>query len=184
VRALLYDPASSRRIPLLLRRAAGGDLAGLMAQAGAPPRVFADGLYLSITCSESFAHFPLAEAMRAAEATPFGSYRLARQAAACAHWPVAASEVPQPRGQLQTPVLFVAGEFDPVTPRAWAEDTKRQFPNSQILTLPGGGHGFPTGANVDTCLDPLLNRFLDSPDAGTLDASCIATMRPPPFATR
>jgi hypothetical protein len=36
---------------------------------------------------------------------------------------------------------------------------------------------------VDTCLDPMIRRFLENPDAAALDTSWVAAMQPPAFVT-
>jgi len=36
---------------------------------------------------------------------------------------------------------------------------------------------------VDTCLDPLIVRFLDTAAVEGLDTGCVAAMRPPAFVT-
>ena len=68
----------------------------------------ADGLYLSITCSESFAHMELAAVIVAARATRFGAYRLERKAEAWGLWPAAAPKA-RPSMLSTVAVLFIAG---------------------------------------------------------------------------
>ena len=86
LRNQLYLPASRVHIPNLLVQAAQGDFRGFTGSAGSG-RAFADGLYLSITCAESFAHMDVDAAIAVARATIFGAYRLERQRDACEHWP-------------------------------------------------------------------------------------------------
>jgi len=81
------------------------------------------------------------------------------------------------------PVLLISGERDPVTPPDWAEAIARRSPRARHIVLPGGGHVVDGMAGVDTCLDPMIGRFLENPDAPALDTSCVATMHPPAFAT-
>lgn len=68
-------------------------------------------------------------------------------------------------------------------PPAWAEALARRSARARHIMLPGSGHVFEGMSGVDTCLDPLIVRFLDSGDAAALDADCIAAMRTPAFAT-
>ncbi len=89
IRTMLYLPGTARRVPSVLRKAAEGDF---QVQAGDAGRSFADGLYLSITCSESLALMDLDAAIAESDATHFGAYRLRRQNEACRQWPKAAPD--------------------------------------------------------------------------------------------
>ncbi len=122
IRSLMYQPASARKIPWILNRAAAGDLAPFMAATRpSGPSPFADGMFLSVTCSEGLALMDYGASARAARRTRFGDYRLRRQRAACeaGRWamPVNSSG----RSGRSAPVLMVSGGLDPVTPPAWAD---------------------------------------------------------------
>ncbi len=78
LRNQLYAPASRALVPYLLSQAAQGDFRGFT-QSPANGRVFADGLYLAITCAESFARMDVDASISAAGATTFGAYRLESQ---------------------------------------------------------------------------------------------------------
>jgi pimeloyl-ACP methyl ester carboxylesterase len=177
----LYAPATRARVPYLLSRAAQGDF-GDFSKASANARVFADGLYLSITCAESFPHFDVDAAIAAASATTFGAYRLERQREACAHWP---KGVADPRLMSQAPstipVLFIAGEQDPVSPADWAQETAVYFPQGLVVRVLNGAHVLDGLTGLDTCLDAVMLRFFDSGSARELDTSCFAHMMPPAF---
>ncbi len=75
IRTMLYLPGTARRVPSVLRKATDGDFQMLASDVG---RSFADGLYLSITCSESLAMMDLDAAIAQSDATQFGAYRLRR----------------------------------------------------------------------------------------------------------
>lgn len=183
LRGLLYQPATARRIPWIVHRAAAGDLGPFDAvtRPGGPSR-YALGVYLSITCGESFALMDYEPAATAARQTRFGDYRLRRQRDACKHWPAAQTALdhlsPVSGG---TSVLIISGALDPVTPPEWGELLARSFPRSRHLTLPNSGHVFDGLSGIDTCLDPLMIRFLETADPASLDAECVAQMAPPPF---
>ena len=78
------------------------------------------------------------------------------------------------------PVLFIAGELDPVSPAEWAEDTAARLPGSTLVRVPRGAHVLDGLGDLDTCLDAVILRFLDHGAQG-LDTSCFARMQPPPF---
>lgn len=183
IRGMLYQLGSARRIPWIIHRAAAGDLAPYDA-ATRPQGAsrFALGQYLAVTCGESFALMDYARAARRARATHFGDYRLRRQRDACQHWPAARAAYDHlaPIAS-DTAVLMISGGLDPVTPPAWAEALRAGLPHSRHLILRESGHVFEGMSGVDTCLDPLMIRFLESADPAGIDASCIEAMRAPPF---
>ena len=180
LRNLLYAPATRARVPLLLSRAAQGDFAEF-ARGRGDGRTFADGLYLSITCGESFARLETGQAIAASRDTWFGAYRLERQAEACKRWP-APPPAPLVRGKpSQVPVLFVAGELDPVSPAEWAQEASTQFPRGLVVRVARGAHVLDGLTDLDTCLDAAILRFFDKASVENLDVSCFANMQPPPF---
>ena len=180
LRNFMYAPASRVRVPLLLSRAARGDFADFT-RAGPGSRTFADGLYLSITCSESFDRMDVAGAIAAARATSFGAYRLERQAEACRHWPGIKAAPPAREKRSAVPVLFIAGELDPVSPAEWAQEAAANFSNATLVRVPHGAHVLDGLTGLDTCLDAAAIRFLDQGSADGVDVSCFANMLPPPF---
>jgi pimeloyl-ACP methyl ester carboxylesterase len=185
LRSIMYQPGGARRIPFILSRAAAGDLAPFYtATKSEGPSLLADGMFLSVICSESMALMDVAAATEAAKATMFGDYRLRRQKEACAEWPTAQVVEDHLRPiQSDAAVLLFSGEIDPVTPPEWAEAVAKSLPNSKHVVIPGSGHIFDGMSGVESCLDPLIVRFLDTGDIKALDASCVNDMKPPPFAT-
>jgi pimeloyl-ACP methyl ester carboxylesterase len=185
LRSLLYVPRTGRTVPYLVHAAANGDLKPFL-EATRPhgPSLFNEGMYLSVTCTESFPLFDYAPAAAAARRTRFGDYRLSRQRAACALWPkgkVPADFLKAPR--TSAAVLILSGPLDPVTPPAWGASITRALPHARQVIIPEMAH-IPDGlSGVDTCFDPMLLRFYDTGDVGHLDTSCVAHMTPPPFKT-
>ena len=185
LRGMLYSPAGRSTVPSMIARAADGDLAPLFAKTpDTGASMIADGMFLAITCGESFPLMNYRRAAAAARATPFGDYRLRRQRDACRSWP----RVRLDPGHLRLPdadipVLIIAGQMDPVTPPEWAEELARHFPRARHLVLAEGGH-VPDGlSGLDNCLDPLMIGFLQHGDPAKLDATCIALMKAPPYVT-
>jgi len=183
IRALLYQPGTARRVPWIVHRAAAGDLAPFDAATRPQgPSRFALGQYLAITCGESFALMDYEPAARAARKTRFGDYRLRRQREACRGWPAArAADDHLAPISSRTAILMVSGGLDPVTPPAWADALAARLPRSRHLVLRDSGHVFDGLSGVDTCLDPLMVRFLESADPAAVDDSCIAAMKAPAF---
>lgn len=188
VRYLLYRPSGVRVLPLLLRRAASGDLAPLSQAAwdiaSATRSASAQGLYLSVTCAEDVAFVDRAEAEKLAQGTFFGDFRLRQQLDACAEWPaekVPASFLEPVRSSV--PVLILAGENDPTTPLEWARKVSATLPASRLLVVPGGAHVFYNLEGIE-CLDRLTAELVEKGSAEGLDLEgCRKSIRRPPFAT-
>lgn len=185
LRSLMYAPSGARRIPYILNRAAEGDLAPFFAATRPKgPSPYADGMFLSVICSESMALMDFAAAEQSAKATMFGAYRLQRQKQACAEWPVADVPADHLRPlKSNAHVLILSGELDPVTPPAWADGIAKILPNAKHIVIPGSGHIFDGMSGIDTCLDPLIVGFLDAGDIKAINANCVTTMKPPAFET-
>lgn len=179
IRTMLYLPGTARRVPSVLRKAADGDF---QMQASDVGRSFADGLYLSITCSESLAMMDLDAAIAESDATQFGAYRLRRQNDACRHWPKAA---PDRRllevAESEVPVLFISGAIDPVTPPDWAAETATRFPASRHMIVAQGGHVLEGMSGIETCLDRVVPEFVEKASAASVDMACFDSMDAGPF---
>lgn len=61
-----------------------------------------------------------------------------------------------------------------------------QAPARGLRGVAGGGAGKFLGglSGIDTCLDPLLAKFLETGDPASVDPAGLATMQPPSFATK
>lgn len=185
LRALMYQPAIARRIPWIVNAASEGDLKPFFdATRQSGPSPFFDGMFLTVACAEGLALMDYAVATAAAKATRFGDYRLRRQRAACAAWgkDQATKDFLAPVTS-RAAVLLISGGLDPVTPPEWAEALATALPNARHVVIPASGHIFDGLSGVDTCFDPMVRKFLDAGDLKTVDPACLATMRPPPFAT-
>jgi len=182
LRTKLYSPAGARELPQMIHRLAGGDMS-VFASTNEPKGFnYFDGVYLTITCSESLPWFDQNRAMVAARRTAFGDYRIVRQREACENWPRARVKrsffTPV---HSSVPVLFISGGRDPVTPAGWAEQAAQSFTNSRHLVVPWAGHIVDGLSGLDTCFDPQIVRFLDARDPKAVDERCLSEMMPPPF---
>jgi pimeloyl-ACP methyl ester carboxylesterase len=186
LRTLLYDLDSAHALPFALHRAAGGDLAPfahLMALDDRGWGQLATGMLLSVYCGEDLPTFDVDAALKRAEATVFGAYRLRQQVEACAQWPQPPKPVsPFPPLAVDTPVLLVSGELDPVNPARYGEQIVARLPAGRHLVLPGAHHGLAGLTNPRCALD-LEAAFLARGTAEGLDLSCLETVRPLPFLT-
>ena len=70
------------------------------------------------------------------------------------------------------PTLVMAGEFDPITPPAWAHLAAETLPNATVVEFSGVGHG---ASVVEGCPRDMLIAFLSDPTSPPDDA-CLAEM--------
>lgn len=182
LRTLMYLPFTARGVPKFILQVANGNRGFLEKKSGG--RDFSDGLYLSITCSESLARMNVDQAIAESERTAFSAYRLQRQRDACKQWPIAAADPKLFRiGKHEVPILFVSGSLDPVTPSEWAAEVATRFPNSRLLVVPGGGHALEGMSGLDTCMDVIMLKFVAEKSVRNLDTACINTMSAGDFAS-
>jgi len=160
---LMYSPDTARRVPWLLSQQAAGHTR-LVDHAVEDARQMLNdsialGLHLSVLCNEDL---PLSKEVSG----PF----LAEYRAACSGWPhLSKSGQTHEVVYSDVPVLMLTGENDPVTGPGRAKELQRDFPNSQIVVVPGGGHMF--GGFTD-CLDQMIARFLRGEP---FTSACLAT---------
>lgn len=184
LRSRMYMPSIRAGLPLAIEKAANGDLSAIFPEAAGPtgPSI-ADGMFLAVTCTESFGLMDYEAAAREARTTGFGDYRLRRQRDACAQWPRGRID----HDHLQLPaaataaVLLLSGEMDPVTPPEWSDRLAEALPGSRHIVIPRSGHIFDGMSDIETCLDPLLTAFLDHGDPAKIDATCVARMKAPAY---
>jgi pimeloyl-ACP methyl ester carboxylesterase len=89
--------------------------------------------------------------------------------------PVDGGQLADPHGDV--PVLVTSGALDPTTPPAVADEVRRQFPNTTVVTVPAGGH---LVSSYDDCLRSITLAFTANPTAPP-DTTCTASL-PAPFA--
>jgi pimeloyl-ACP methyl ester carboxylesterase len=80
---------------------------------------------------------------------------------ACALW--LAEQAPAQEAEpvhSDLPTLILAGEYDPVTPPAWARLAAETLPNHIYVELPRGGHGLTF---ADECITDIVLAFLADP---------------------
>lgn len=144
----------------------------------------ADGMYLSVTCTEDVPFINQEEAAGLNANNPFGNYRVFQQTRACGVWP--RGEIPadflEPVRSTAL-VLIFSGNIDPVTPPKYGEEVARYLPNSRHVIIPEAGHGVD-GLTDPGCIDQIAIEFLEKGDAKNLDVSCVERMAPPPFVIK
>lgn len=180
VRMYAYMPLAASLLPLQLNEAANGRYDALMALSKMLGNQMADsitiGMQLSVICSEDGSEL---KANPADEGTLLGNDFSLYLAAQCAVWPKGTRPAGF-RAPLKTavPALLLSGEFDPVTPPRYGDAVVKSLPKGRHMVLRGQGHNV-IGIG---CMPRLMGQFIDTADAGKLDAKCLAKLAyTPPF---
>jgi pimeloyl-ACP methyl ester carboxylesterase len=185
VRTWMYGRNTTQRIPFIIHQAAQGDFSPFLHDAisSSFAEGIADGMYLSVTCSEDTPFIDQAEAVRLNEGNPFGNYRVFQQTRACSLWPQ--GKIPMGYHDpvsSNIPMLIFSGNFDPVTPPQRGEEVAKYLRNSRHVLVPQAGHG-TDGLSNQECVDRLIIEFMDKGNVKDLDTSCVEQMKPEPFVT-
>ena len=179
VRMFAYTPATAALLPLSIDAAAHGDVGPLLGQAkilsGDLDDLMGSGMQYSVICSED-ADLLVPRPQDAD--TILGTHMIEALKAVCSVWPKGArpADFHQPL-KTSTPVLLLAGQYDPVTPPRYAEEVAAGLPNARVLVLKGQGHSvMATG-----CMPQLVKHFVEKLDPKTLDAKCLDQLQPTPI---
>jgi pimeloyl-ACP methyl ester carboxylesterase len=177
----LYSPLTASIVPALVDHAERNEFQSLFALGLAGEGTSENmsiGMQLSVLCSEDGARVTQSDVDQATSGTLFGSHLLGNQLTACGIWP---------RGDVDAsyyepvvsdvPALVLSGDLDPVTPPTWGEAVVKTLKNGRHITVPATGHGVISTA----CGMKLIETFLDTASSTALDASCVKSVRRPPF---
>jgi pimeloyl-ACP methyl ester carboxylesterase len=183
-RLLIYSDNTAALLPLLIDEALDHDnFAPLAAQAEMVQQQLEDalayGMHNAIVCSEDLPFFDRASLDRDAIDKSFlGSAILDGLTAMCEVWPrgVVDPDLKEPL-RSTVPALLLSGEFDPVTPPAYAAAAAVGFSDHAEFVFKGQGH-IQLGLK---CAQSLIRHFLDAGTAAGLDAQCVDTVGAAPF---
>ena len=186
LRAMLYDPGATRRIPELLHAAATEEDFDGFASFGANrtyriERAAATGLYLSVTCAEDIPFASEAAEYEQGAGTFLADSRARSHFEACRRWP--RGSVPDDfhdHVASDVPVLVISGTHDPVTPPRYGADAARFLSRSIHVIVPHGHHDWGALENASDCVGGIEDSFLEDPLARA-DLSCLETIRRRPF---
>jgi pimeloyl-ACP methyl ester carboxylesterase len=189
----LYDTTAIPALPRHLEEIAGGDYTELesflsqqmLEQSFADPdtdraTVDSEALYYSMVCGEEAA-FTTRAAIRQRSASvsraiadAFGTSFIDE----CELWDVGASPaIEQLAVESDIPTLLLAGEFDPITPPAWAETAARGLSTAWTFVLPATGHGVLASRG---CAAEITRDFLARPER-IPGVSCLSGIQPPAY---
>lgn len=183
-RGFFTTAAQRRSVPRMIHRAAAGDFVPFLDALPPNSAAFAEGLYLSIACSEGTSRIKDEEVHRFTAGTFLGDYRVRQQVRACRAWPAAATTTNvEQASRVQHPVLALVGEFDATTPPAYAREVCAGLENCRVIEVPRMGHGpFDLGEwSGGECFDEMVLQFFEHVDAGAVSTACVLKMSPPAF---
>jgi len=182
IRLMSYAAPTVSLLPLVIDDAYDGNYQPLAAQAEIVIQGIAETLgfamHNSVVCTEDAPFFPDAAGAEASDAY-LGTVIVDALTAICSVWPAGVlDEDFKSPVQSDRPVLLLSGEYDPVTPPAYAERViAGGLSNSRHLVGPGQGHGLAAVG----CMPRLMRSFLDSADPQNLETECLAEEPPTPF---
>ena len=145
-RNMLGTAAGQRAAPAIIHAAAHGDFAPFAAAAAASSPAVAEGLYLSIVCTEAVPRIPR-DASATTAGTFLGDYRVSQERLACSEWPRA--ELPAdfydpPHASI--PILVLSGSMDSVTTPDWAREFCSATAGCTFVSIPISDTGPSTSA--------------------------------------
>lgn len=179
VRMFAYTPATAALLPLSIDAAARGDVGPLLGQAkllsGELSELMGSGMQYSVICSEDA---DLLTARPQDAHTILGTRMVDALKAVCSVWPKGTrpADFHQPL-KTATPVLLLAGQYDPVTPPRYADEVAKGLPNARVLVFKGQAHSVMAVG----CAPQLIQHFVEKLDPKTLDASCLDRLQPTPI---
>ncbi len=125
-----------------------------------------DGVYYSVECAESLPFGDLNDAWEMVKGFPSAISLplyddLKSVYDVCDIWQVTHAGVLEMAAvSSQIPALILAGEYDPVTPPAWALLASATLPNHFYFTVPRGGHAV---MDSGPCVLTIIEQFLSDP---------------------
>jgi pimeloyl-ACP methyl ester carboxylesterase len=177
----LYSPLTASIVPALVDRAEQNDFQGVFALALAGEdggENMSIGMQLSVLCSEDASRVSADELARETSHSVFGSHLIGSQLDACAMWPKAKVKADYYKPVVSdVPVLVLSGEVDPVTPPIWGASVVKHLSHGMHIVVPSTGHGVVT----TPCGNRLVSDFIERGSAESLDTTCVASVRRPPF---
>jgi pimeloyl-ACP methyl ester carboxylesterase len=186
IRGLMYRPTGLRRLPYIIHEASKGNwqpFVDLYPTESSYNNFIAEGLYLSLTCTEDVPFITQREIDSLTAGTFMGDYRVRSQIGACDNW--TSGSVPDGYFdplQSDIPTLVFSGYFDPVTPPSMASQIIKTLPKNFHIVIPSMSHVFE-GLSNEACFDRMVVDFFKKPDQKP-NVSCIDSMLPPPYKTK
>jgi len=184
VRMSLYNPEMRSLLPLLIHRAAAEkNFDGIAANASQlleqVTQSISNGMHNAVVCTEDVPFFrDEDELILASKSTYMGDEFYQGLIDICSVWPEGVSDKNNKQPFVsKIPSLILSGEFDPVTPPAYAELLTETLENAIHVIGKGQGHGLITRG----CVPEIISDFVLNPQPKILDTDCIKHLQPVPF---
>ncbi len=180
IRGALYVPRDAASVMFLVRQAADGNLAPLIAQlvqtASWSTEDMAMAATMSVLCSEDLP-VTTASVTQAAAGSVFGTSYADSWRARCEAWQ-AGPRLDESRDAVsQAPALILSGGHDPVTPPRTGELMARHFTRHRHIVVDHAAHN----TSFSGCVPQLIAQFIADGHGDALDAGCVAGVAWPPF---
>jgi pimeloyl-ACP methyl ester carboxylesterase len=178
LRMFAYSPETMGLIPLLVSLANNGQPETMAAQAQMVMNSLNQGLNnaleLSVSCAEDVPFMPTTSN---GTNSLFGDNLFELMRMRCEEWDsVPVDESFKQPVTSDIPTLLLSGEYDPVTPPAFADKTMQTLSNAQHLVAKGQGHIVGTRG----CMPKIVAAFIKQPET-ELDTACMDDFRDFPF---
>ena len=171
---LLYSPVGIGYVPQMITTLARRDFGIFEDLEEATRRGTALGMHLSLQCSEEVPFSGVDSYEFADEAVPAAlrsGFTADFYLEYCEEWPVPKAPTSENEPvKSDVPTLVMAGEFDPITPPAYAELVAGDLSNSTLITVNGESHG----ASVGPCGTSLAKAFIRDPNL-ELNTDCLSS---------
>ncbi|HEX3671992.1 MAG TPA: alpha/beta fold hydrolase [Candidatus Cybelea sp.] len=185
VRHELYFQSGAAYMPVTIERAYHGDYTPLAEMVSQMALLFANiqanGLNLSVSCSEDIPFITEADVAAYSAGTFEGDVRVYAQQRACKIWDVAPAPASfQEPVHSDAPILMISGSDDPATPPQYGQQALAYLPNGRQMLVPGASHD----SDLPPCVDAIIVAFISARSASGLDlVHCATKYKRPSFVT-
>lgn len=181
IRGALYTPRDAAAVLYLIRQAADGDLAPLIAQLVRTASVTTDdmalGATMAVLCSEDVPTVAAVDFAAEAAGSVFGTTYADVWRARCAVWRAGPALPESATIASEVPALILSGGSDPVTPPRAGELMTKHFTHHRHVVVPNAAHN----ASFSGCVPALIAKFLAAGHGDGLDEACTGRLEWPPF---
>lgn len=181
IRGALYTPRDAAAVLYLIRQAADGDFAPLLAQLVRTASVTTDdmalGATMAVLCSEDLPSVAAIDFAAEAAGSVFGTTYGDVWRARCGVWRAGPPLPESATITSETPALILSGGADPVTPPRAGELMSRHFPRHRHVVAANAAHN----VSFSGCVPALIAKFLADGHGDGLDDACASRVAWPAF---
>ena len=185
IRRIMYSQAGQRQVPYLIHEFYNKNykpfLDWIYPKDLTSEGDFADGMYLSVSCTEDVPYLDVYTAHKLDYGTYLGNYRVEQQQRACDCW--TKGELPEDYFEpvhSDKPVLIISGYMDPITPPDLGKEILKYLPNGKQTVIRYLSHSSTGLRNINYLVDYMLE-FLNENSTADLDESKLKFLEPVDF---